>query len=56
MTHLDHDRAELAALVGLGVCSSADAKRALAHLADHADDYANMGVSERVDLALDCVR
>jgi len=56
MTHLDHDRAELNALVELGVCTSADAKRALAHLADHADDYADMGVSERVDLALDCVR
>lgn len=54
MTQIDHDQAELAALVGVGVCTRAHAKRALAHLTAHADDYADMNVSERVDLALDC--
>ena len=52
MTHTDHDKAELDALTELGVCTRAHAKRALAHLTAHAADYADMGVSDRVDLAL----
>ena len=50
--------AELNALVELGVCSRAKAKRALAFLADNYDsmkeEFSGMGVSERVDLALAC--
>ena len=56
MTHTDHDKAELNALTELGVCTRAHAKRALAHLIAHVDDYANMRVSDRVVLALACTR
>jgi len=52
MTHTDHDKAELNALTDLGVCTRAHAQRAVGHLIAHADDYANMSVSDRVDLAL----